>query len=46
MDKVWRLPETSPLGDRLVRGCVRRVVLRGQAAFVDGKIAAKVSGNI
>ena len=39
LDKTWKLPEDSPLGARVVSGCVRRVVLRGQTAFVDGKLA-------
>jgi hypothetical protein len=44
LDKTWRLPQHSILGDRPVRGCVRRVVLRGQTAFVDGKLSAESEG--
>lgn len=44
LDKAWRLPAASCLGDRPVRGCVRRVVIRGQTAFVDGKVCTDSEG--
>lgn len=46
LDKPWRLPESSALGDRAVRGCVRRVILRGQTVFVDGKLSAEVRKHV
>lgn len=46
LDEEWAIPaETkycrskwTPFAGRQVRGCVRKVVLRGQVAFIDGQV--------
>ncbi|KAE8740857.1 CAD protein [Frankliniella occidentalis] len=46
MDAEWTIPEVppfskarwTPFAGRKVRGCVQRVVLRGEVAYVDGQV--------
>ncbi|XP_034240119.1 CAD protein [Thrips palmi] len=46
MDTEWTIPEAlsfskarwTPFAGRKVRGCVQRVVLRGEVAYVDGQV--------
>lgn len=47
MDAEWTIPESlsftkarwTPFAGRKVRGCVQRVVLRGEVAYVDGQVS-------
>ena len=50
LDKEWKIGESfktyskagwTPFADRLVKGKVRRVVLRGEVAFIDGEVLVK-----
>jgi len=49
MDQEWTIPEKmayskagwTPFAGMKVKGCLRRVVLRGEVAFMDGKVLVK-----
>ena len=49
MDKSWTIPEKTqyskagwtPFAGMPVKGCLHKVVLRGEVAFVDGKLLVK-----
>ncbi len=49
MDKCWTIPEKTqyskagwtPFAGMSVKGCLHKVVLRGEVAFVDGKLLVK-----
>lgn len=46
LDEEWTIPtdtrycrsKWTPFAGRRVRGCVRKVVLRGEVAYIDGKV--------
>ena len=50
MDEEWTIPDETrycrskwtPFAGRRVRGCVRKVVLRGEVAYIDGKVSSAV----
>jgi len=54
MDTEWTIPEElpfskarwTPFAGRKVRGCVQRVVLRGEVAYVDGQVSYSHTSNI
>jgi carbamoyl-phosphate synthase/aspartate carbamoyltransferase/dihydroorotase len=54
LDRAWTLPEKggyskcawSPYAGRKVRGCVRRVVVRGVTAYVDGQVLAPLGSGV